>query len=497
MCNLLRMRLLVTLLVTSPLLVRAQSGTSVASGAAMARDSAPAIGSAAATTAEKKKAAVRPDFKTLRFDESWPRVAAPRQWDDVIKAIPLAPHLALTLGGQVRAREEFADAFNLTTASDRFGLSRTLFHGDLQFGGAARGYLRVYGEYRDAQAQGRDLPGGTRPSDGDRSDVENLFGEVGIGRSFVRVGRQEVISGRERLIGVPDWVNNRRGFQGARAVLVRGKLSLDLLDARPMVVRQTAPNLPDSTTRFVAVTLGSAPGATPLAHGVPAIWQAYYYDQRITTASAIHRQTFGGRAAWTWAGTSKSSQSYGFESESAVQRGTDGTRLISAWFWTAEVQTQWRGVHGAPTLAFGVEEASGDGNATDTRLQSFNTLYPAAHAHGGYADVLGRPNARELHVISTWEPIRVVSLRASVHRFDRLNLADGIYNKQNTIFRAASGSTERHAGDEVDLTGSWSATRHLKMIFGHAWVQPGAFLRQTPGGAIAGRWGFLGTAFTF
>ncbi len=418
-------------------------------------------------------------------------------WDDQIKAIPLAPQLTLTIGGQARAREEFAHAFTFTDLSDTYELSRVLVHADLQAGAPRSVHARVFAEFRDAQAFNRDLPGGTRPSDGDRSDVQNLFADVAFARSWVRYGRQEVVMNRERLVGAPDWANTRRGFQGARAQLVFGSVALDLLDARPMVVRLDQSNLADSTTRFRVVAFGSAPGAKALAVGLPSSWQVYRYDQTISTATLTHRMTSGGRAQWTFGGATPSSQTYSVETEGAVQRGTVAAKLIRAWFWTSELQTQWRGARGAPSLAVGVEEASGDRNNADAELQAFNMLYTAAHAHGGYADVFGRANALETHLISVWDPFKRLNLRGSWHRYDRLSLADGVYSKQNTLLRAASGSLARHAGDEVDLTGTIAATRHLKVIAGHAWIVPGEFLRQTPGGARDSRWGFVGSTFTF
>ena len=479
----------------SPVLVAAQSGVASrpVEGSALTADSAHAKKAPIAAT----KTPARPDFKSLRFDESWTPATRTAHWDDGIKAIPLAPLLTLTIGGQARVREEFAHAFTFTDVSDTYELSRILLHADLQAGTPKLVHARVYGEFRDAQAFNRDLPGGTRPSDGDRSDVQNLFVDVGVARSWVRYGRQEVVANRERLIGVPDWSNTRRGFEGTRAMLVFRNVAFDVLDARPVIVRLNQSNIADSTTRFRVVSFGSAPGAQALASGLPTAWQVYRYDQTITTATVTHRMTTGGRAQWTFGGRTKASRTYSVESEGAVQRGTVGAKLIRAWFWTAELQAQWRAVRGAPSLAIGVEEASGDRNAADNEAQAFNMLYTAAHAHGGYADVFGRANAIEKHLISTWDPFKRLNLRGSWHRYDRLTLDDGVYTKQNTVLRAASGSLERHAGDEIDITGTIAATRHLKFIAGHAWIRPGEFLRQTPGGARDSRWGFLGTTFTF
>lgn len=482
-----------------PALGSAQGGAAVTgsvTAVGVSHDSVPGKPAPKAPAKSTVKAPVRPDFKNLRFDEAWTSAARTPHWDDRIKLIPVAPQLTLTLGGQVRWREEFAQSFNFTNASDNYGQSRILLDADLQAGNPRKLHGRVYAEFRDAQSYDRDLVGGTRTNDADRSDMQNLFADVAFARSYVRYGRQEVVSNRERLIGVPDWSNTRRAFEGTRVMLVHGAFAFDALDARPLQVRLASHDISDTTTRFRVLSVGSAPGAKAFK-ALPATWQAYWYEQVVSVATPTRRLTSGGRAAWTFGSTAKSGQSFGFESEGAVQRGATGAKALRGWFWTTEATTQWRGVHGAPTLVVGLEEASGDRDAKDTRLEAFNALYAAAHAHGGYADVFGRANARETHVISTWDPVRKVNLRGAWHRYDRLRLEDGVYNKQNTLLRAASGSLARHAGDEIDLTATLNATRHLKVIAGHAWVLPGAFLRDTPGGAHQERWGFVGTTFTF
>lgn len=450
-----------------------------------------------ATLAAQAGAPARPDFKSLRFDESWSASHRSPRLDDAIKAIPLAPWLSLTVGGQARWRDEWVSAFQLDDRNDTYGQSRVQLHADLQAGDRKGLNGRLFVEMRDAQSYGRDLPGGTRVSDADRTDAQNLFVDVGHGRSFVRLGRQEVVTNRERLIGVPDWSNTRRGFEGVRAVLVRGPFALDVLDARPVQVRIAEANRPDSTARLAGAGFGSAPGAKPLVRGLPATWQVYRYEQHIAAASVTHRITTGARALWALPAASKASPVFSVELEGAVQRGRAGARALEAWFAVAEVQAQWRAVRGAPSLALGTDLASGDADGTDATATAFNMLYTAAHAHGGYADVIGRANARETRLVGNWSPLAALSVRGAWHRWDRLTLADGAYTKQNTVLRAASGSRARHVADELDLTLQYNATRHLRLIAGHAWVLPGAFLADTPGGALAERWAFFGTTLTF
>lgn len=453
---------------------------------------------AQATPAPPKPVA-HPDYKTLRFDELWTAPMRTAHWDDAIKAIPLSPNgvVTITLAGQMRWRDELFRNFNLTSQNDDNSQSRLALSADLAAGDRKRLHARVFGEARDEQAFGRTLPGGTRTSDADRHDIQNLFADVGYGASYLRYGRQEIPLNRERLFGVPDWSNTRRALEGTHALLVHGAVAVEAIDARPVLVRLTASNRPDSTTRFRTLSLGSAPGAAPLAAGLPALWQGYWYEQTVRTPTTLTRRlTSGGRTQWNW-GAPSAKRSYTLEFEGAVQGGHAGTRTLDAWFYASEAQAQFRKLRGAPTLAAGLEEASGENPATTTASEAFFLLYPAAHQHGGYADVIGRPNVRELHLVSTWDPYKSLSLRAAAYRFDRRHTSDGVWTKQNSVLRAANGSTAMHAADEVDLTGTWKATRHLRLIAGGAVVLPSEFLKTTPGGAQTERWAFVGTTFTF
>ena len=477
-----------------PLSALVSSGAMVTSAAA--QSTTPTRASSSSAT---PKASPRPDYKNLRFDEIWLPSMRTSHWDNLIKAIPVVPGqpVTLTFGGQLRWRGESYRDFNTTLQNDENTQTRLQLLADLQVGIRERWHGRIFAEARDAQSYGRNLPGGARSNDADRHEMQNLFADVAYGASFVRYGRQEITFNRERLFGVPDWSNTRRGLQGTRALLTRGAFAIEGMDTRPVIVRQSQPNRADSTTRFRTLSFGSSTSAAPLARGVPATWQGYWYEQEVRTPTTLTRRlTTGGRAQWQL-GTSASPRGYTVDVEGGSQQGHVSARTADAWFWVAEGQLTWRTVDGAPTIAIGVEEASGEHAATPARAEAFYTLYPAAHGHGGYADVIGRANVRELHAISTWDPTKALQLRGALYRFDRLRTDDGIYTKQNTLFRAASGSTDRHAADEVDLTGIWKATRHVRVTFGGGIVAPGAFLKNTPGGAHTEHWGFAGTSFTF
>lgn len=441
----------------------------------------------------------KPAYLTLRFDEQWTLAQRTSHWDDAIKAIPLIPGhpVTLTVAGQARWREEFMRQYNLSNADDDYGQSRLQLSADLQVGQRTKTFARLFTEVRDAQSYGRTLPGKTRSSDADRHDVQNLFADLGYKKSWLRYGRQEIALNRERLMGVPDWANTRRASEGLRVHAEQGSFVVEATDARPVIMRQELPNRGDSTSRFRTLSLGGNTNASSHHSGMPSVWQAYWYQQTIDLpAVRTKRNTTGARSLWQTSSTT-APRRYGIEFEGALQNGSVGPTDVDAWFWVVESTIQWRHARGAPSLALGIEEASGNRASTTATNEAFNTLYSAAHSHGGIADVIGRTNARELHALGSWSPVKLVELRGGWYRFDRLQTDDGIYTKGNTLFRAANGSEERHAADEWDLSATWKATRHVRVIAGGAIVVPGTFLKTTAGGANTEHWGFLGTTFTF
>ncbi|MBI3568557.1 MAG: alginate export family protein [Gemmatimonadetes bacterium] len=458
----------------------------------------------AAKRADRKAPAPkRPEFRPLRFDEQWPDLSGARQgWNDALKHIPLAPHdLAwVTFGGQLRWREESVRDFQFfaaPTMQNDFGVSRTLLSGDLHVGTATGPYLRGFAEMRDAQGYDRRLPGGVRSNEEDRHDWQNSFVEGGWGATGIRLGRQDVILGRERLVGISDWTNSRRSFDGLRVQSVLGPLAFDVLDAHVMAVRMDLPNRPDSTTRFRYIAVGAAQTATARRSFVPATWQLYVLQLDAVLGPRHERTTYGSTAQWKAPVFGASGAQASFEYEAAEQRGWQGDKVINAWFFATEAQVVFRRAPGAPTLIAGYDKASGDKDPNDTQAGTFTALYASAHSHGGIADVFGRGNLAELRGGVTADAASWLDLGLVTRSFSRVELADGVYNKQNTLFRAASGNTARDVGVETDFTATVKLGRNLRLLGGIAEVDPGRFMKQTPGGGGVQRFSFAGTTITF
>ena len=438
-----------------------------------------------------------PIFKVSRFDETWP--SAPRGASPLrsLKHIDLLSDGSawLTIGGSARARWMSYRNFQVSDASamqNDYTESRTILSADLRIARPSGRYVRLFAEGRDAQGYGRTLPGGIRVNEADRSDWQNALAEAGSGATFVRYGRQELSVGRERLVGVADWMNARRSFEGWRGVSTVGALRVDVFDGRVVAVRTLSPDRPDSTTHLRVATAGSASERAAARTFQPALWQSYAVD--LETRNGLDRRvTAGVRSLWR---TPLGRGVLSIEAEAASQRGHLAGKTVDAWFGVLEATTAWRAVRWSPSVMIGVDVASGTGADSARHADTFQPPYATAHAFNGIADVFGRGNLFEQRAGLGAEPFAALQLQAVARRFARVRIEDGVYTKTNSVMRAAGRSTARAVADEFDLTATMALGRYLQLQAGFAIVQPGAFLRET-GAAAQERFAVLGTAVTF
>jgi hypothetical protein len=146
--------------------------------------STPVLGQTDQTASEFK----RPAYTDRRFDEDWSGLRGDRlggtvadTWDRV-KFIPLneEENVWLTIGGQLRERDEYARQFQFGESqpapTDAYLLSRVRISSDLHAGK----YFRVFAEAKSSLGTQRDLAGGNSASFVDGVDLENAFADVVI-----------------------------------------------------------------------------------------------------------------------------------------------------------------------------------------------------------------------------------------------------------------------------------------------------------------------------
>ena len=452
-----------------------------------------------------------PPYTPVRWNEDYGYLRDPaRRTDpfDPLKYIPLGddPTFYLSLGGQARYRYELFNNNNFGAGPQDdtgYHLTRLLLHADLHAGEHLRGFLQLKSAMEDGRA------GGPRPTDADEFDIQQGFVDLKLPAMFLgddasaltlRGGRQEMIYGAQRLIGPLDWANVRRTFDGGKAIIAFSKEhSLDLFWVRPVIFEREEFNVADGETDFAG--LYDTLSLPKVFSGGNSKLELYglYLNRREGSAFPTEgsqeeeRYTLGTRFSAT-------PKPFDVDVELDYQFGNYGGGDISAWAAAFEGGYTLADVPLTPRPFLGFDLASGDDDAGDGDLQTFNQLFPTGHPHLGYIDAIGRQNIMdlrgglELTMLQDKPYVKKATLRTEYHQFWRESDADAVYNAGGAVLRPPGASDARSIGGEIDFLLNWQIDRHLSAYFGYSHFFAGEFIEETgPSGDID----FFYAAFQF
>lgn len=456
-----------------------------------------------ATPDGQAKQATPPHYQTLRQDEDWSALAncdasASPDFFDPLKYVRLSKGGTVwaSLGGEIRERVESWNQFNFgapATAihNDGFLLSRLLLNADLHLGE----HLRVFAQEKSAFETHRALLGGRRTSDEDDLDLQNGFVDLAFPVSdsanfTVRAGRQELLFGKQRLVGPSDWLNTRRTFDGFSGILNFGKWKVTGFWTRPVLVLKYDYNPSDSATEFYGIhSTGRLPG---VLDGL----DLYWYDLRRKTATYNgssgneFRHTLGGHAYGPVLKTG-----FDYDLGGAYQFGEVGTHDISAFMLITELGYSFRQFRTSPRLYIGFDYASGSHTA-DGEVGTYNQLFPSGHVTLGYMDIVGRQNIVDLGAGASAKLVGKLTVALAEHNFWLADVHDALYDKRGAVVRPAAPGGPSRVGSEADLTLRYALDRHTQAETGGGHFFPGEFLRQA-GPHRPEDFGYLMLQYTF
>jgi hypothetical protein len=362
----------------------------------------------------------------------------------------------------VRLRYENWANFGFGEANDDdFGLLRLRLHGDARLWKG----LRLYAEGISAFVEERDLPGGKRLLDEDELDLLNAFGdlsaELGGAEMTLRVGRQEMQYGRQRLVSPLDWANTRRTFDGARLIAKSGGVRADAFYSRLVGVQRDEFNDGDSGQDLYGVYATGK--VEPWVATADAYWLGL--DKEVARFSSVtnseERQTLGGRLAGACGDSG-----FDYDVEAAYQFGDFGDADVSAWMAAIEVGYKVPECPVESRLYAGYDYASGDDDRGDGDIGTFNQLYPLGHAYFGMIDAVGRQNVQDFTAGIEAKPLAKLKTRLEAHYFLKAEEEDALYDAGGNPVAAANVPGEDEIGQEVDLTAEYAFDAHMKLAGG-------------------------------
>ena len=423
--------------------------------------------------------ATRPPYQFLRYDEDYSFLADPTKkidlWDWV-KYVPLGSAGFVSFGGEVRLRfESYENEFFRTSpsADNAYLLQRYLFHLDYH----PTPWLRLFGQLQSSLESGR--TGGPRPIDRDIIDLHQLFADLVAHISkdeqlTLRLGRQEMAYGSGRLIAPREGPNVRRAFDEVRLLYKQRALSLDAFFASPVEIDPEAfndQNIRDTYFWGIYATL-------PF-HPLPKILSDFYYLGLIDPKARFNQGTGREECHTIGARFFGTLGHWDLNDELTYQFGQFESGHVRAWQIATDHGYTWPNLWGQPRLGLRAAVASGDNNAHDNDLQTFNPLF----VRGDYFTEAGLLSPQNF--IDVFPSLRIkfspqwsAEIGGDIHW--RENLADALYGPGGPLY-PGNRDLARFVGTELVIGSAWQVTRHITLSASYSYFFAGEFIHQNGG----------------
>lgn len=356
--------------------------------------------------------------------------------------------------GNTRTRLEWGD----TDFTGGNGDVRQLLRTKVRVTGNPRHDTQVVVELQDSRLWGSEF--NTFDASGDQVDFHLAYAELQevFGKLVrLRLGRQELVYGSQRLMGLGAWGNTPRAYDAL--VLRLGETSW--VDG--FTAKLEEKGVKDRNLFGLWSNVSLAPG-----HDVG----PYLLVEQDKNGGRERLLRLTGGTRFTGAKTGKTGHLFGYDLEGALQTGEVGFEDIFAWMGTATVR-----YHGPswtkPEICLGFDIYSGDADATDGDLKAFDNLFAARHRFFGMMDLFksfpgdssngGLMDMRLVGEMSASETVRV-----GLHLHNFVLVEDTIGDKA--------------LGQEADAVVTWNYSDVTEYHWGGSIFVPGDGMKLRSGG---------------
>ena len=322
----------------------------------------------------------------------------------------------------------------------------------------------------------------------------------------LRIGRQELSYGSERLIGVSDWDNVGQSFDAIKAVFAKKRWSIDLVASRVndfQGFRFGVPARENEDPDFFPAPphqefygaylkfLNDNPNYKLEAYGFLLNDNLARFGEvrRRTDSTSIY--TVGGRQEAKFDG------GFYFDGEAAFQTGHRGPDDHLAAAAAGRVGKYFKSAR-SPHFGFEYAFATGDGNSRDQDSREFIDLFADNHTHHGYMDLIGWRNLHDYRLNFGFNPAGELSLDVDYHKF-LLHQAGGRWSNAvgTTLGFDPNGVSSKQLGQEVDFTLRIPYKEHLKFMAGYSVFLPGRFAKLTRQSSDSSHFSYFQTLIRF
>lgn len=395
---------------------------------------------------------------------------------DELRYIPLdsSGSVWLTLGGEYRLKSEYLDSpdYGLGRGDEAYTAfgERFLTHADLRTSLGLRAFLQL------SAATDAGRKPAERPFDRSRADIAQAFIDVPLPDAAVlRIGRQELDAGGNRLVSLREAANLRLAFDMAHLAARIAGVDAVAFYGRPVLNRQRSfDDRGNPAEKFLGGWLQQRVGTDPRA---PLLNVFFFERDRARAvyeqgAASDDRRTIGLRlsgldATWDYA------------LQAARQYGTFGAGKIDAFGAAGDVgwHAPWPG---QPRIAASFGYASGDRRPGDRTLGTFDVLYPNL---GYFSDAPvyypGNTADAQPNITCTLTPS--LSARAGADVIFRVSKLDAVYGPPGIPALPGRGMGPSYVTTLAYLRADWTVSPYAQLAVSYVHGDAGTLIRSAGG----------------
>jgi len=397
----------------------------------------------------------------------------------------------LNIGGSFRVQGESKEDYNFSDSSQSYWLTRFRIQSQWDLGEKLGFYIqaqdaRVFGE--DSGGTPAVNPDATPNGFEDYFDLRQAYMEVMFEKAELRLGRQEVDIGYDRLIGSQRWRNTSRTFDGAM-------VEFDLSPARNvqlfhMGITPISPHgfddFSDIGNQYYDSTIsGIVIDDSELLAGADL---KYYWLFRNNDDFGDSVHTFGGLY-------SRKMGDYQADFGVAAQSGEFASLDQEAWMLHAGITKE---IEGLGSLYLGYAYATGDEDPADGAHNTFDNLYPKNHKVYGQIDFFSLQNLHNLEIAFKGKLRKSLDYRVAYHAFwlDEPR-TDNWYRTNQKPVRPITPAGDAYVGNELDLFVRYKISKSLWLDAGASQFYAGDYVEDSGDSASDPTFFYVSSNFLF
>jgi hypothetical protein len=426
------------------------------------------------------------------------------------------------IGGQVRGRfedkEYFAvpnlkkgDFVHAGAADNSYELMRERLH----TGWLPCQWFEIYGELQDSTA----FNDARNPSpDNDHYALRQAWVSLGNPQEFpleAKVGRQELIYGDQRFIGVADWLNFGRTYDAAKLRWQASNFWVDTFISQPVLPDLHGFDTSDSHDKFSGIYASTralipfqesqlyflARNTDPHPNGEAAEKPVQYppaSPRDIYTVGTRVRSLAGALDGWDYVfeGLYQFGRFEFTNTAPSLTQNAFAVHVVGGYTWSETALS--------PRVGLEYNYGSGDSNPKDTSHGTLDNLFPSQHGLYGIMDFFSLQNMENIRFSTSFNPLKPLTVSLDGYAFWLATTEDYFYSA-NGAPRTTGGygihpGYGDFLGEEVDLVATLALSSFASVQAGYAHFFAGDYVKDSlakHGGATDADYGYAQLTFNF